>query len=132
MSISIGVHVYEKLTSSASLRRLVKDKIFPVSTLRATTFPFILYKRNSLIPNSTKDRYDMGDSVEVEVIICDNNYMRSVTIAEEVRSLIDRKTGEYKAFAVIEAKLVSTDESFAEDTFIQRLNFLFETEPIKI
>lgn len=129
MSISIGVHVYEKLTSSASLKRLVRDKIFPVSTLRATTFPFILYKRNSLIPNVTKDRYAIGDNIEVEIVVCDNNYMRSVTIAEEVRSLIDGKVGRYRAFAVTDARLISTDETFAEDTFIQRLTFFIETEP---
>lgn len=129
MSISIGVHVYEKLTSSASLKRLVRDKIFPVSTLRATTFPFILYKRNSLIPNVTKDRYATGDNIEVEIIVCDNNYMRSVTIAEEVRSLIDGKVGRYRAFSVTDARLISTDETFAEDTFIQRLTFSVETEP---
>lgn len=129
MSLSIGVHIYEKLASSASLKDLVEDKIFPVSTQQATTFPFILYKRNSLIPNVTKDRYAIGDNVEVEIVIADSNYMRSVTIAEKVRSLIDRKAGEYKAFSVIGAKLISTDETFAEDTFIQRLIFSFETEP---
>ena len=129
MSLSIGVHIYEKLTSSASLKGLVGDKIFPVSTQQATTFPFILYKRNSLVPNVTKDRYATGDNVEVEIVVADSNYMRSITIAEKVRSLIDRKSGEYKTFSVVDAGLISTDESFAEDTFIQRLTFSFETEP---
>ena len=129
MSISIGTHIYEKLSSSASLKRLVRDKIFPVSTLRATTFPFILYKRNSLIPNTTKDRYSTGDNVEVEIIVADSNYSRSIIIAEYVRDLIDKKTGDYKRFSVIDANLISTDETFTEDTFIQRPNFSFETEP---
>lgn len=129
MSISIGTHIYDKLLSSTSLRRLVRDKIFPVSTLRATTFPFILYKRNSLTPNSTKDRYDTGDNVEVEIVVADCNYSRSVIIAEHVRDLIDKKSGEYKHFSVVDARLISTDETFSEDTFIQRLTFSFETEP---
>lgn len=129
MSISIGTHIYSQLSSSASLKRLVRDKIFPVSTLRATTFPFILYKRNALTPNVTKDRYDTGDSVEVEIVIADNNYSRSIVIAEYVRDLIDKKTGEYKRFSVVDANLISTDEMFSEDTFIQRLTFSFETEP---
>lgn len=128
MSISIGTHIYEKLSSSASLKRLVRDKIFPVSTLRATTFPFILYKRNSLIPNTTKDRYSTGDNVEVEIIVADSNYSRSIIIAEYVRDLIDKKTGDYKRFSVIDANLISTDETFSEDTFIQRLTFSFETK----
>ena len=82
-----------------------------------------------LIPNVTKDRYATGDNVEVEIVVADSNYMRSITIAEKVRSLIDRKSGEYKTFSVVDAVLISTDESFAEDTFIQRLTFSFETEP---
>nr|DAQ36136.1 MAG TPA: hypothetical protein [Caudoviricetes sp.] len=129
MSLSIGAHIYEKLASSASLKELVEDKIFPLSTVQETTFPFILYKRNSLVPNVTKDRYATGDNVEVEIVVADNKYLRSVAIAEEVRSLIERKTGEYKMFSVVDAVLISTDESFAEDTFIQRLIFSFETEP---
>ena len=101
---------------------------FPVSTLRATTFPFIIYKRNALTPNSTKDRYSIGDNVEVEIVIADCNYSRSVIIAEYVRDLIDKKTGSYKRFSVMDANLISTDEAFSEDTFIQRLVFSFETE----
>lgn len=129
MSISIGSHIYDRLSSSASLKRLVKDKIFPISTLRDTTFPFILYKRNSLTPNSTKDRYSTGDNVEVEIIVADCNYARSVVIAEHIRDLIDKKEGVYKRFSVVDANFISTDEEFSEDTFIQRLTFSFETEP---
>lgn len=129
MSISIGSHIYEKLKSSDNLRRLVRDKIYPVSTLRATTFPFILYKRNLLTPNSTKDRYSTGDNVEVDIIVADCNYSRSVIIAEYIRELIDKKVGTYKRFSVVDANLISTDETFSEDTFIQRLTFSFETEP---
>lgn len=129
MSISIGTHIYDRLSSSASLKRLVKDKIFPISTLRDTTFPFILYKRNSLTPNSTKDGYSTGDNVEVEIIVADCNYLRSVVIAEYIRDLIDKKEGVYKRFSVVDANFISTDEAFTEDTFIQRLTFSFETEP---
>ena len=128
MSISIGTHIYERLSSSASLKRLVRDKIFPISTLRATTFPFILYKRNSLTPNDTKDRYSTGDNVEVEIIVADSNYSRSIIISEYIRALIDKKIGKYKQFSVTDANLISTDETFSEDTFIQRLVFSFETE----
>lgn len=129
MSILIGTHIFEKLSSSASLEKLVGDKIFPIATLRETTFPFILYKRNSLSPNLTKDRYDIGDTVEVEIIVADCVYSRSITIAEQVRKLIDKKCGKYDLFSVTDARLASADEEFSEDTFIQRLTFSFETEP---
>lgn len=129
MSIAIGTHIYEELSSSEDVKKLVEDKIFPIATLRETTFPFILYKRNSLSPNSTKDRYDTGDTVEVEIIVADSSYSRSVVIAEHIRRLIDKQVGSYEAFSVTDARLILADETFSEDTFIQRLTFSFETEP---
>lgn len=127
MSLSIGVHVYEKLSGCAELVELVADKIYPISTKTSTTFPFVVYKRNSLTPEETKDRYNTGDVVTVEIVIASDNYLNSVTIAEVVRKSLESKRGKYGNFDVIDAWLSSADEDFIEDTFIQRLVFSFKT-----
>lgn len=129
MSLSIGMHVFEKLQSSQKLTQFVGEKIYPLSTKRATSFPFIVYKRMGLTPNETKDRYASGDNVSVEVVIADNNYSTSVAIAEEVRLALEHKNGDYDSFSVTDAKLVACDEDFIEETCIQQLTFVFETEP---
>jgi len=54
--------------------------------------------------------------------------LNSVTIAEEVRKSLENKRGSYDNFDVIDSKLISADEDFIEDTFIQRLMFSFKTE----
>ena len=128
MSLSIGAHLYKKLGESVELTELVKDKIYAISTKTSTTFPFVIFKRNSLTPNYTKDRHDTGDNVTVEIAVVSDNYLSSVTIAEEVRKALEKKIGSYDGFDVIDAKLMSADEDFIEDTFIQRLVFSFETE----
>lgn len=128
MSISIGKHICSKLSGSNELKAIVADRIFPISTKNETVFPFILYKRSSLIPNYTKDRYGTGDNVTADIIIADDSYFNCIMIAQLVRLALENKTGEYGVFNVIEAKVVSADEDFIEDTFIQRITFSFETE----
>ena len=112
MSLSIGVHILQKLSASQELIFAVGEKIFPIVATHETTFPFIIYKRGSLTPGYTKDRYSTGDN----------------TTAELVRSALENKGGEYNSFSVVDAKVISADEDFIEDTFIQRITFSFETE----
>ena len=128
MSISISKHIYSKLSNSFELASLVGDKIYTISTKSETTFPFIVYKRSELTPNRTKDRYDTGDKVTVEVIVATDNYFDSIKVAEAVRVALDGNCGKYDTFNVIDSKLLSADEDFIEDTFIQRLVFSFETD----
>lgn len=128
MSLSIGAHVYKRLSDSTELAKLVEDKIYAISTKTETSFPFVIYKRNSLVPEYTKDRYDTGDTVSVGIVVASDNYLNSVTIAEEVRRALENKRGTYENFDVIDAKLMSADEDFIEDTFIQHLVFSFKTE----
>ena len=128
MSLSIGAHVYKRLSDSTELAKLVTDKIYAISTKTETSFPFVIYKRSSLVPEYTKDRYGTGDTVSVEVVVASDNYLNSITIAEEVRKALENKRGSYDSFDVIDAKLMSADEDFIEDTYIQCLVFSFKTE----
>lgn len=48
MSLSIGAHVYKRLSDSTELAKLVSDKIYAISTKTETSFPFVIYKRQLL------------------------------------------------------------------------------------
>lgn len=128
MSISIGKHLNSKLSASEALKNLVGDRIFPISTKTSTSFPFVIFKRSELTPSDTKDRRGVGDCVKVDVVVASDNYTNSVEVAEAIRITLDNKRGKYETFDVLDARLVSADEDFIEDTFIQRLTFSFETE----
>lgn len=127
MSLSIGAHVYRKLSGSPELVKLVANKIYPLSTKANSSFPFVIYRRSFLAAAYTKDGY-YEDAVTVEIAVASDNYLNSVTIAEEVRKALENKRGRYDDFDVIDARLVSADEDFIEDTFIQHLVFSFKTE----
>lgn len=127
MSISIGKHVYSKLSSSQILVSLVCDKINALSTKTATTFPFVVFRRASLTPSYTKDGHS-GDNTTVEIVVASDNYLNSVEILESVRSALECKRGKYDTFDVVSAKVISSSEDFIEDTFIQSIIFSFETE----
>jgi hypothetical protein len=128
MSLSIGVHILQKLSASQELHGVVGDKIFPIAATHETTFPFIIYKRGSLTPGYTKDQYATGDNATAEVIVASDKYADSVKVIELVRSALENQGGEYDEFTVIDAKIISADEDFIEDTFVQRITFSFETE----
>lgn len=128
MSLLISKHIYEELSNSDALVKLVENKIYTISTKTETSFPFIVYKRNSLVPNYTKDRYGTGDNVSVEIIIASDNYLNSVIVAAEVRKALEGKRGSYDEFNVTDSKLDVASEDYIESTFIQRLVFSFETE----
>lgn len=128
MSLSISKHIYAKLSASEELKVLVGDRIYAISTKSETLFPFIIYKRSELTSTGSKDGESIADSVTVDVIIADDNYSRSVKIAELVRIAIEWRRGKYGTFDVNDCRLAAADEDFIEDTFIQRLSFSFETD----
>lgn len=128
MSISIGKHLNSRLSASEAIKNLVGDRIYAISTKTSTSFPFVIFKRSGLTPNATKDRHGAGDNVIVDIVVASDNYASSVEVAEAIRASLDNKRGKYEAFDVIDSRLISTDEDFIEDTFIQRLTFSFETE----
>ena len=126
MSLSISKYTFSKLSESESLTQLVGDRIYPISTKNATSFPFVLYKRSALTPAYTKDRYASGDSVTIEVIAASYNYSNSVEVIEAARKALEGKRGKYDDFKVTGAKLIAADE-----TFIQRLTFEIETDSVE-
>lgn len=127
MSLSIGDHIFRKLTESSELRNLVGDKIYPLSTVSETTFPFIVYRRGDIVARYTKDHY-IGDSVKVEIAIMAEGYTQSVTIAEAVRRAIDCSVGVYDGFDVIDARMFKAEEDFIDETFVQLVIFELTTQ----
>ena len=118
----------QRLSNSKELHAMVGEKIFPIAATHETTFPFIIYKRGSLTPGYTKDRYATGDNTTAEVIVASDKYADSVKAIELVRSALENQGGEYDEFTVIDAKVISSDEDFIEETFVQRITLSFETE----
>ncbi|WP_019539802.1 DUF3168 domain-containing protein [Proteiniphilum acetatigenes] len=53
--IQIGKTIYNLLSSDTDVTDVVDDKIYPLVADINTTFPFIVYRKNSYNPDYTKD-----------------------------------------------------------------------------
>ena len=102
------------------------DKVYPLVADEGTTFPFIVYRRSSLRPASTKDRYNYSETATVEIIVASNSYPESINIALQVKDLMEGTRGVYCDINIGEITLINAWEDYLEDSFIQKLTFNIE------
>lgn len=127
MSLQIGKAIYEILHSNTDIVTKLNDKIFPLIADVNTSFPFIIYKRTSVVPVYTKDRYSKNESVSVQIVIASDKYFDTVEISDLVRTTLEGKMGTFSGIIISDVRLDSADEDFIEDTFIQTLTFNITT-----
>lgn len=118
--ISIGKSIKSLLVSGLS-KTDVKNKIYPLIADEGTTFPFIIYRRNSITPESDKDY--TNDSAYIQIMIAANNYAESVDLAEKVRTSLIHKNGTIQTIPVEDITLEDGSEEFIDNTFVQNLIF---------
>lgn len=121
-SINIGKVVKEILYRDEALNNLVKNKVFPIIAEENTTFPFIVYRRNSIRKASTKD-YVNDEIASVDVVIACDKYSQSVEIAEIVRFVLEHGGYEGENFSVDNITLSNASEQYMQNTYIQTLTF---------
>lgn len=122
MSLQVGKAIYTLLSSNQQLVSMVDGNIFPLIAEINTTFPFIVYKREAITPQYTKD-YWTSDEVLINVMVASNDYVESIEIADLVRQSLDQKKGEYSGITIKDIRLTQADEDFIDDTYIQYLTF---------
>ncbi len=121
-SLNIGKAIYTILQTSIDIDK----KIYPLIADEGTTFPFIIYKRTGLTPESTKD--NTNENVSVEINIASSNYSESIDLAIKVRKALEHKKGTYSDIAIEDIIIDDATEDYIEDTFIQTLTFKIELQ----
>ena len=121
-SLNIGKAIYTILQTSIDIDK----KIYPLIADEGTTFPFIIYKRTGLTPESTKD--NTNENVSVEINIASSNYSESIDLAIKVRKALEHKKGTYSDIAIEDIIIDNATEDYIEDTFIQTLTFKIELQ----
>lgn len=124
-SINIGKVVKDILYQDETLNTLVKSQVFPLIAEENTTFPFIVYRRNSIRKASTKD-YVNDEIASVDVVIACDKYSQSVEIAERVRFVLERGEYEGENFSVDNITISNASEQYMQNTYIQTLVFDIE------
>lgn len=121
-SLNIGKAIYTILQTSIDIDK----KIYPLIADEGTTFPFIIYKRTGLTPESTKD--NTNENVSVVINIASSNYSESIDLAIKVRKALEHKKGTYSDIAIEDIVIDDATEDYIEDTFIQTLTFKIELQ----
>ena len=100
---------------------------YPLIADAGTTFPFIVYRRSSFTPASTKDRFNYKYDVMVELAVAAATYADSVTLADQVAELMEKTNGTYKDIEINDITIIDGSEEYSEqDAFIQKLTFNIE------
>lgn len=116
-SLKFNKYLYNVLSTN------LKDiGIFPIIAEQGAKYPYIIFTRENVYTNTSKDGYHI-DNVEFSVeIYTGNDYSKGVEIATQIRGLLDDwKSAE--ELSIIHTTLKSASEGYFEDTYQQRLEF---------
>ena len=127
MSLQVGKAIYNILSNDAKVIDSVGHKIYPLIADTGTTFPFIVYRRTSIEPSDSKDRFIYSEDTYVEVVIASDKYNESIEIADLVKDALQGKKGNYSCINIYDIRMTNADEDYIEDTFIQNLTFNIKT-----
>lgn len=118
MSINLNNAIYTLLTENASLKLVVGTKIFPLIIPENTILPAVVIERDFL-REYNNDSYN--DDSNVEITILSTDYNTTINIAILIDNILGNYKGEISNINIYECKLISCDEGFQEDSFIQKL-----------
>ncbi len=116
----IGSKIKEILTNNSEVIKYIKNKVFPIVANNGTDIPFVIYRRFNYEPQSNKDY--KGESAEFEVRVVANKYEDSVKIADAVGDALN----DYKDNDVEQIRLITSNEDYIDEVFVQTLNFYIE------
>lgn len=117
-AISTNKHIYSLLKEDSQLGEMVGDKIYPLVAEESVTYPFVIFSKETVNGNYSKDLL-MYDSATISVAIAANNYFETVNIAERVRTILENHRDSYFYNILLE----NVTEEYIEDAFVQQLQF---------
>mgnify|MGYP002522074348 CR=1 FL=1 len=117
-AISVNKHIYQLLSSDSGLTSMVDNKIYPLVAEESVTYPFVIFTKESVSGNYSKD-FLVNDTVTISVVVAANNYFQTVNIAERIRAILEN----YRDGYFLSILLDNVTEEFIEDAYIQQLQF---------
>lgn len=104
----------------------LQNRVFPLDARMSTKLPFAVLIRDNVVPSSfTKDGI-AEDTVTVSVYVLSRDYDSGVTIANDLRTLLDQKRYKKDDVCISLIKFIGADENYTDaggGAFIQQLKF---------
>lgn len=117
-AISVNKHIYSLLSNDNLLKEMVGEKIYPLVAEESVTYPFVIFTKETINGNYTKDLL-IFDTATISVAIAANNYFETVSIAERVRAILENHRDSY----FYNIQLENVTEEYLEDAYVQQLQF---------
>jgi hypothetical protein len=116
--INIGSYIYSNIGD------LVNTHCYPLIADQSTEYPFIISRRSSTAPNSSKDGiFEWEHSVEIAIV--DEEYDTCCDILEGV---IYRLTSMEGIDPISEVSIDSINEDFVDNAYVKTVNVRLYTE----
>lgn len=116
-TLRIGEVIYARLKQFKNVYPLVADE--------GTTFPFMIYRRSSGYSISTKDGI-WSSVANIDVMIAAQSYEESIELADKVLLQLESTRGNVGGFDIWSIRMVDSNETYIENSFIQELKFSVE------
>lgn len=126
-AISVNKHIYQLLSSDSGLTSMVDNKIYPLVAEESVTYPFVIFTKESVSGNYSKD-FLVNDTVTISVVVAASNYFQTVNIAERIRAILEN----YRDGYFLSILLDNVTEGFIEDAYIQQLQFSAKINEINV
>ena len=122
-SLKIGTYLLDVLDDSTELiTALGTGKIFPLVAKEGTTYPFVIYSRDQVTVQYTK-QVGHDNTVIITYRVYSDDYDEALNITNIIRNLLERKTVTFQDIKINDIRLASTSELFTEDGFCQVITF---------
>jgi hypothetical protein len=126
MSLKINDAIYYLLSNNQAIVNIVGAELFPIVAAEDTQAPFIIYKRESLDPEYTKDGHSKDDVI-VSVSAITADYDEGIDLIEKVRTAIELKSGVIAEINIKSIRVTGAQEIFGVNEYLQKLTFEIKT-----
>lgn len=99
--------------------------VYPIVADEGTTFPFMIYRRSSGYTASTKDNI-WSSVANIDIMIAAQSYEESIELADKVLVQLESIRGNVVGYNILCIRLIDSNESYIENSFIQELKFTVE------
>lgn len=131
-TILIWKYLLPVLKANEDLAKYVDEKyIYPLAALEGTPFPYIIYRRESLVPQYTKQLPYVGgwtNNIQISLSVYSDNYDEAAYIANLIRDILENYNIENEDIKIYPLELINANESHSENGFEQRLTFSVTAE----
>jgi hypothetical protein len=118
--IDINKTIYYILMNDSTLTGLTTS-IFPLIIPENTALPCIVYERQANVNYTKFGTVDFDNTIDITVL--SDSYSNSIDIAKAIYNALNGYTGTINDTTIVDTRLNSINETFAEDSFIQKLTF---------